>query len=421
MSTTVESIPVDPAHGAQSAAYRTRLVRFVALSWGFCAFFPVGVMYLHLLLMSLAIAMTPDLAGRARVLRASPILPPLLLMLTWTLLTAFVGGMFPDLPTRLFHVFRVVLVVCLALMLTREEARHALLGLLVGALFASALVAAHHAWGLPDWAIWRSLIAPHNNFSSGNMMTMAIAAGVALCLAFRPGAGNRWLALAAAVVLGSTVALHAVSRNAQVLLLLAPMAAIVCRFRSWRDVLAGSVLLAALVVLAWQLSPTIERRFAEITSNLHTMTVESRYNTSIGVRWRMDEEAFAAMVEQPVFGQGVGSWAPRWTRVWAQLDQQLPLEESTRFAEINNPHNDFLLAGMETGVPGMLIVIWLFWRLIRIGWRQRNTAGSITFMMSVSIAASAMVNAPLRDAALGMTLLWLLGASVAAHPEKPID
>ncbi|MEP6969945.1 MAG: O-antigen ligase family protein [Betaproteobacteria bacterium] len=405
---------------AASAPPQTRLVRFAALSWGFCAFFPVGVMYLNLLLMALAIVLTPGLSDRVRVLRASPLLSPLLLMLAWTLLAALVGGMFPDLPTRVFHVFRVVLVLCLALMLTRQEARHALLGLLVGALFASALVAVHHAWGLPEWAIWRSLIAPHNNFSSGNMMTMAIAAGVAVCLALRPNAEDRWLAFAAAIGLGTTVALHAVSRNAQVLLVLAPMTAIVYRFRSWRAVLAGSVLLATLVVLAWHLSPTIERRFAEISSNLHTMTAESRYNTSIGVRWRMDEEAFAAMVEHPVFGQGVGSWSPNWQRVWAQLDQQLPPDESTRFAEINNPHNDFLLAGMETGVPGLLIVFWLFWRLIRIGWRQRNTAGGITVMMAVSIAASAMVNAPLRDAALGMTLLWLLGASVAAHPEKPI-
>ena len=52
------------------------------------------------------------------------------------------------------------------------------------------------------------------------------------------------------------------------------------------------------------------------------------------------------------------------------------------FLEINNPHNGFLLAGMEPDVAGMLVL---------------------------------MVNAPFRDAALGVALLWLLGAGLAGH------
>jgi hypothetical protein len=39
--------------------------------------------------------------------------------------------------------------------------------------------------------------------------------------------------------------------------------------------------------------------------------------------------------------------------------------------------------------------------------------------MAVSLFVTCLVNAPLRDAALGMTLLWLLGVSVAAQRGAP--
>lgn len=419
MSNIVESQAAAAAGELPADGYRSRTVRFVAFSWGFCAFFPVGLMYLHLLLMVLALLLSPDRSSRLRQLQNHPLLAPLLLMLAWTLLAAAVGGMFPDLPTRLFHVVRVATVLALALMLSRNEAWLAIVGLLVGAVFASAIIAVHQVWGLPEWAIWKSLIQPRNNFSSGNMVTLAVASGVLVCLFLRAGASvsERLLTLIAVFALGTTVVLHAVSRNAQALLALTPIVIILHRFRSFRASLSGLVVVLLLVTIAWQVSPTMERRFAEVTSNLHNVTAQSRYNSSIGVRWRMYQEAFDGMVERPVFGQGVGSWSPHWNSVWGTLDQKLSIEESSRFAEINNPHNDFLLAGMETGVPGILIVVWLFARIVRLGWRQRNTAGNITVMMAAAVAASAMVNAPLRDAALGMTLLWLLGASVAAHQE----
>ena len=420
MSSTVESRYAGPTALPQAGGRRNQWVRFVAASWGFCAFFPVGLMYLHLLVLLSVMAIAPHPAARWQRLRASPLLLPLLLMLGWTVLAALVGGMFPETPTRIFHTVRVVLVIALALMLSRCEARHALGGFLAGALLACALVAANRLWGLPDWPIWSSLITPRNNFSSGNMITLALAAGTFFCLALDAKArpAMRRLAVAGLTAAGVTVVLHAVSRNAQVLLAVVAMTAVVYRFRSLRAVIAGAVTVLLLVAAAWQFSPTIQSRFAEVTSNLHAVEAKAMYNSSIGVRWRMYQEAYGEMARHPLLGTGVGSWSPYWKAVWASLDQELSPEEFRRFAEINNPHNDYLLAGMETGVPGLLLLVWVFVQFMVTGWRRRSTAGAITVMMALALAATAMVNAPLRDAALGMTLLWLLGASVAAQRES---
>ena len=124
------------------------------------------------------------------------------------------------------------------------------------------------------------------------------------------------------------------------------------------------------------------------------------------------------MMGQPVFGTGLGSWLPRWKPVAAATGQRLEPEMLVRHIEINNPHNDFLLTGMETGVPGLLTMAWLMFAFLRIGWRRRTVAGGVTVLLSSALVCTALINAPLRDAALGMTLLWLLGASVAAHQES---
>lgn len=129
----------------------------------------------------------------------------------------------------------------------------------------------------------------------------------------------------------------------------------------------------------------------------------------------MYEEAVQGMLAQPVLGTGVGSWLPRWRIVWKQLGPSQPPQVQAGFAEINNPHNEYLLAGMETGVPGMLLLIWLLASIIRIGWRNGSPLGGISVVFGTAIAATAMINAPLRDAAMGMTLLWLTGASLALH------
>lgn len=389
----------------------------VAFSWGLCAFFPVGLMYAHLLLMLLVISLTSDLSLRLRQLRCEPTFWPVILMLAWTLLILAVDKWYPDTATRLFHTFRVGLVLFLGLLLTPGEARAALVGFLVSALFAAFLVAAHHVWGMPDWAIWNGLLSSRNNFSSGNMITMATASGIYFYLGIRKSAvrGDTWLFLAAAFALGATVALHAVSRNSQLLLAVLLMTAVVCRFRSLRATLGGLLAVVVLAAAMWQFSPTTQNRFVDMASNLEAAELESNYATSVGVRWRMYQEAVQGMAEHPVFGTGLGSWLPHWRSVWLALEEHLPPEARHRFSEINNPHNDFLLTGMETGVIGMVILIWLLASFIQTGWQRCSAAGGITVVMGVSVFATALVNAPFRDAALGMTLLWLLAVSVAGH------
>lgn len=372
-------------------------------------------MYLDLLAMLCALALAADLRQRLRQFWEFPFSRPLVAMLAWTLIAALAGSWFDDTPTRLFHVARVALVLCLGSMLTRREASLALRGFLSGAVLAALVVACHHVWALPDWAIWSSLLRSRNNFSSGNMISMATAAAIFFLLGLRaPGSWKQgWPFLAAALALSLTVGLHAVSRNALLLVVVLLAAVLVYRYRSFKAMAGGAAAVVVLALAIWQMSPTVQTRFESVATDLAKARQGASYATSVGLRWRMWQEALQGMGEDPVLGTGVGSWLPRWHSVWTSLHQDLPEDANRTYSTINNPHNDFLLTGMETGVAGLIILAWLCASFIRAGWRASNRPGGVLLVLGVAVVATAAVNAPFRDAALGMTLLWLLGAGMA--------
>ena len=392
------------------------MLHALAFTWGACTFFPVGVGYLNLLLMLMALGTSGDLCERVTRFRGTRLAWPMAAFLAWALVAAAVGPWVEDSPTRLFHIVRVLLVLTMGMLLSPSEARLAIGGFLVAALLAALAVAVHHVWGLPEWDIWGSLLRSRNNFSSGNMIMMATAVGLLFYLGLgTTERGLRWTAWGGGLGLTVTVAEHALSRNAQLLLPVLVLAALTFQFRAWRAIATGLVIVAVMGTAAWYLSPSTHARFQAGLQQAQNISSESNYTTSVGVRWRMNQEAWRGMLEQPVFGTGLGSWLPRWKPVAVATGQRLEPEMLVRHIEINNPHNDFLLTGMETGVPGLLTVVWLMFAFLRMGWRRRTAASGVTFLLAVSLVFTALINAPLRDAALGMTLLWLLGASIAAQ------
>lgn len=401
---------------SECRANGSRLVPWLAFSWGLCTFFPVGVAYAHFLLLLAFLA--GDMGRRLPSLRQRSILLwPMAAVLLWTLVAAAAGAWVEDSPTRIFHIVRVLLLLLVGMLLTRQEASMALRGLLAGALMAAVIVATHHIWGLPPWTIWNSLLSSRQNFSSGNMIMMAIAAALFFHLGLRNDQAwiERWVAWVAALALAVTVAAHSVSRNAQILLPVLFALVILYHYRAWRAVWASLVVVVAMTIGAFAGSPTTQARFFDMIKEAQRVVTSSDYTTSVGERWRMHEEAARGMIANPVFGTGVGSWLPRWRVVAQESMGNLTPEQRERHSEINNPHNDYLLAGMETGVPGLLAMVWMLLAFVIVGWRQWSTAGGVTVVLVTGVAVTALINAPLRDAALGMTLLWLLGASVAGH------
>ena len=405
----------------ESAPASDKIVVALAFGWGACTFFPVGIAYSCFLLMLAALLLRSGMGRRMTRLRQAGIWLPVGLFLGWTILVYLVGPGFADSGTRVFHVMRVVLLIAMGLMLTPQEARAAITGYLAAAVLAAFVVAVHHVWGLPAWDIWSSLLRSRNNFSSGNMIMMALAAAIFFFMALRgdPKWLDRWTAGGAALALTTTVAAHALSRNAQVLLPVLAALALLVHYRAWRAGLLAGVMVVLMGALAWQFSTATQSRFMAVLEETRSVQSQADYTTGVGERYLMAREAWRGMLANPVMGTGVGSWLPHWRVVANETGQKLSPERLARHIEINNPHNEYLLAGMETGMPGLIALAAMFATFFWSAWRRHTLTGGISCLISAGLAISATINAPLRDAAMGMTLLWLLGASMAAMREPP--
>jgi O-antigen ligase len=375
----------------------------VACALGAFTFFPVGLSYLGLLVLLLLLLLDrPHWQERWQQLR--PWLWLLLLPLLWALLVLATQGWHEDSATRLFHLLRVALVLGLGLTLLPAERWLALYGLLAGAVLASALLLLHQLWPLPDVALWRALLSgTTGNSTSQKFILLAAAAAAALWLALQPGLrpAQRAVALLGWLLFAATVATFSVSRNAQLLLLLLPLAVFVLRWHSWRPLLGAAVALLLGTVLVWQFSPTVQPRFEQAVQEVQHFAATGHFDGSASVRLRMYQHALEGMAAQPLLGTGLGSWLPSWRAEMA--------ESNPAMGEINNPHNDFLLTGMEKGVPGLLLLLAL---LAALGWhslRQRgDPLAGVAQLLLWTLLLTTLVNAPFRDANLGLSLLWLL-------------
>ncbi|MEY2684393.1 MAG: hypothetical protein RJA09_1537 [Pseudomonadota bacterium] len=395
-----------------STAASTRLAsanRALAAALGFSTFLPIGNTYLLALLLTLGLlAQRGAWNDRLRALRWWGWGGVLVLFVAWPTLLALVGDWQPSTGSRLFHLGRVAWVLALGLVLTPRERHAALLGFLWGAAWGAAVVGAHHLWGLPDWSIWRTYLEVRGNNSSQKMIMMAMAAGTAFGLGLRAEVSwrSRAVCFGAALLFAAVVSLHAISRNAHLVLLVLPVVAMAYRWRHARQLVPAVLAVVVVVAVLWHNTPFIQPRFQAAVAEWQALAQEGNYNSSVGARGRMSLEAWRAFQTAPVWGTGVGSWET----IWRNAATDFP-----ELAGYNNPHNDYALFAMETGLPGLLLMLAIPLGLWAPNWRSRSTGGALGVLAIVTVLVSSAVNAPWRDAGLGMAMLWLM-ATLADTP-----
>ena len=137
--------------------------------------------------------------------------------------------------------------------------------------------------------------------------------------------------------------------------------------------------------------------------------------TSFGTRQTMWSTTIPAIKANGLVGSGVGSFA----QVYPQYED--PAAVTTTF--VNHAHNDYLEVALETGIPGvMLVVAFLIWwasRAVPI-WRS---AAVDRYALAASIASAAilvhsLVDYPLRTAALSAIMAACLALMAQPRPRE---
>ena len=380
---------------------RNWLVRPAAALWGFVVFMPVGVNYGAFALLLLALVVSGGWRERAHRVRHHALWWPVLAYVVWTLLVLAFGTHYPQTSSNIVHGLRIAATVLMALALSREEAVWALRGFLAMSVAGLAMIALYYSVGFPMTEAFRGLLVLVGNKSISNALLLTIFGATAAVLGLALLTGHRpWRAL---IAFGFTVAVVAVitltllSRTSLLALLLAIGLACVHQWRRQLRALVVAMVLGAAVVgvAVWQ-SPSVQRKFELGVQELEAAQAGAVSEGSWVVRYYMYRDTARMIIDKPLTGWGIGGWTEQWHLRGPKL-----------LADYNMPHNDFLWMGAQAGLPGALSLLAIILVGLWQAWRRDDLTGRFALMAMFVLLVATSANSALRDAQIGLSLLWV--------------
>jgi len=164
------------------------------------------------------------------------------------------------------------------------------------------------------------------------------------------------------------------------------------------------VLLAVLTVLPGP----FQSRGNEVLFELKTESADRPASTSTGFRLEFYRNTLTLISKHPVTGTGTGSFPAAYAA----------LVEGSGQNRSRNPHNEFMLIMVQTGIVGLSVLLWLFWLQWRLAAQlptplERGLAqGMVTMMIIVC-----MLNSALLDHTEGLLYAWLTALLYAGLPQ----
>ncbi|RYF59684.1 MAG: O-antigen ligase domain-containing protein, partial [Comamonadaceae bacterium] len=252
--------------------------------------------------------------------------------------------------------------------------------------------------------LWRATVLLVGNKSINNALLFTVlgASATVYGLAHLRNAHGQlgWQALAAFGLTGICaviVTLWLPSRTSLLALLVAVLASCVHQWRKQLRVLAGVLVAAGVIVaaLVWQ-APSVQQKFELGVQELEAAQGGAVSEGSWVVRFYMYRDTARMIIDQPLAGWGIGGWTEQWHLRGPKL-----------LADYNMPHNDFLWMGAQAGVPGALLLLSILLLGLWHCWRRDDLAGRYGFAAMLVMLVATSVNSAMRDAQIGLSLLWV--------------
>ena len=148
-------------------------------------------------------------------------------------------------------------------------------------------------------------------------------------------------------------------------------------------------------------------------------SLRANAETSVQSRAEILATSSKAVGEYLPFGSGIGTFR----EVYAVYEDHDRLEPNTY---VNHAHNDYLELALETGVPGLVVLLLFLAWWARAAWRAWRRGESDPFARAAAIASAAilvhsLVDFPLRTAAIGACFAMSLALLVRQRRPAPPD
>lgn len=166
----------------------------------------------------------------------------------------------------------------------------------------------------------------------------------------------------------------------------------------WRQGAAVALALMGLAVAAYQASPRLHDRVGLVVSEFHAWQPDHGKDTSTGQRLDFYYNTLQIVRQHPVFGVGTGGFPA----AFAQQTQGKDVMQT------RNPHNEYLMVTVQTGVIGLALLLYLFytqWRcapLLDAPFEQDAARGLV-----LAYLANSLFNSPLLDHGDGLLFAFM--------------
>lgn len=309
----------------------------------------------------------------------------------------------------------VMIMLMLLLIRDRREAGYALGAFVAAQVFllgSSWMLFAHIPvpWATSNWA------QEYAVFSSYLDQGIISAVFAAICWHFRahaPGRLGRQAAVFLALAALANVFFVLIGRTGHVvaiaLLSLAVMWELPKKYR------AAVILLP--FILAFGLfftSSKVRDRLIQVQNEVTSYSTHAEPATSSGVRLNLWRTAVQTISQHPWTGTGVGSWSSEFNRLQrAQYPTHVDIDRN------GNPHQEYLMWGVQLGVPGILLLVALLFSIFRDTLKMERHHARATQSVLLALVIACFFNSSIYDAQIGDFFCILIGLLLALGSSKP--
>ena len=125
------------------------------------------------------------------------------------------------------------------------------------------------------------------------------------------------------------------------------------------------------------------------------------------IRYYMYRDTGRMIADRPLTGWGIGGWTSQWHKRGPAM-----------FADSNMPHNDFLWVGSQGGLPALLSLLVIMVAAVWQAWKRPDIAGRFALAATLIALIASSVNSAMRDAQIGLALLWIAMVYLRLAQEK---
>lgn len=206
-----------------------------------------------------------------------------------------------------------------------------------------------------------------------------------------------------ALVAVKNVFLVSISRTAYVVLALLVLYFFFILYRKRGLAIAG-LLLAVLFAALYGGSPGFRERVDTVVADSGNWQSRWSSRESVTVRQEWYRESLGIVLDHPVLGAGTGSFPRAYADAVA----------GRNLAPTQNPHNEYLLIAVQTGLVGLALLLHLFWRHLALARRLASPLEThLAHGLLITIAVGCLFNSLLLDHAEGLLYAWLTGVLFA--------